>query len=54
MGELIEIAGIVTGFSLLITAILGFNIKKFGLKIHKIFAICTIIFALIHFILQKI
>ena len=54
MNEIVEIFGILTGISLIITAILGFNIRKFGFKLHKIFAIITITFALIHFIIQKI
>jgi len=54
MHEFIEITGYATGSLLLITLIVGFNIKKLGLKLHKILAILTIISALTHFVLQKI
>jgi hypothetical protein len=39
---------------LFVTAFLGFKIRKFGMKAHKISAITTIVCALLHVILQKI
>ncbi len=45
--------GVAAFLSLSITIFLGFNIKRYGIKKHKFFAILTGIFAVIHLILQN-
>lgn len=42
--------GILTFIMLVITLIIGFNIKKFGFKAHKTSAIITVLLAIIHLI----
>jgi len=49
-----ETFGIIAIISLFVTAFMGFYMRKFGLKLHKTFAVITLMSAIVHFILQKI